>query len=150
MIDQWRSHKPPFRAPLRVAASAGAVVYVLPALYQSQVNQRLQEGGRPRHTARPSAGIGHKLSSACHAGPACRARGPEIQYLKRTAEEAVVIAPWPRPATPLRIRREERSRCDRPSGEFALKLLRKSSAVRFSSTAKLTLKAALRCGPSML
>jgi len=45
VIDQKRSHKPPFSARCRdMAANRGAVDYVLPIVGQSQIDQRLQQG----------------------------------------------------------------------------------------------------------
>lgn len=97
MIDQERSHKPPFSARCRdVAANAGAVDHTLPVVGQSEINQRLQEripdalfGPAPE----PDIDRVPLAVALVHVAPGTTSP----QYVEHTIEKAPIIPGRPRP-----------------------------------------------------
>ena len=102
MIDQERSHKPPFSARCRdMAANAGAVDHVLPVVGQTQIDQCLQQGiPDTLFGPAPEADIDRVPLAVALVHVAPGAADP--QHVKHSIEEAPVIARRPRPATALR------------------------------------------------
>ncbi|KPF71570.1 hypothetical protein IP68_18915 [Blastomonas sp. AAP25] len=102
MIDQERSHKPPFSARCRgVAANAGAIDHMLPVVGQTKIDQRLQEripyalfGPTPE----PDIDRVPLSVSLVHVAPGAT----DPQHVEHAIKEATIIARRSRPATPLR------------------------------------------------